>query len=774
MKKIIFILVFTSVLLYARTQDFNQVVREIRDMELLAHKHMLVGNNSQAADLYINIGEKWISIGYGLLGINNAFSLEAVNELKNYYGDYIYLKDSWLDSVDFYLKKAEGCDKNIWKKEGCSSLKDYYYHRVENFSGFSNDWYLRTTVRKLNSCYLDIEPKDLRQRLDLYCQELRTRLDVAWTIAKEQLSYGDSLISDLYFLRNHFAKDTNNLSVYIKRHYDIGDLGNNDNYNTFVYVINNFAGKDNFISRCISDGILFSNICEFGLGISDEHVLFQETNLSGFVDCIESIKQASVAYDGNLNVVVYYSGPAFTNPVDKEPYFIPSDGNFEKPETCYSLNRFIKELGTVNAKSVLCFLETGFENRNDTEKTSIVIEPTISRPQGNLVLFTATSDSREAFKHIENNYGLFTYYLAEKINSTSYGLTLGELYDYAYSSVKKYTFNNTLHDMYGAVIQTPTVLSSTLMESKWRKIWVFGDENREAVAEINGSKKTNQSDNNHNMVNDDDSTPDSDIDTGIPQISFSNIHTHVMIIANQDYSSEKNIPTALNDGRLMKEYCISALGIPANQVTLMENRTSVQMSGDVEDFAKTIKIHNNDRFLFFYFGHGMHSQDMSVEDAYLLPVDGSSQRLQKTGISRNWIMEQFGKAKPSQMVVYLESCFSGATFDNDMLSYSENSSGVRIKDVVDNTFEGNIILLTASSLSETANALYRHNVFTYAFLKELQKSADNLTWGVLFDKVREETTKKAWDSLKRDQTPSITPSSTIGNGWRGWKLVPDN
>jgi hypothetical protein len=185
MKKIIFILVFTSVLLYARTQDFNQVVRKIRDMELLAHKHMLVGNNSQAADLFINIGEEWISIGYGLLGINNAFSLEAVNELKNNYGDYIYLKDSWLDSVDFYLKKAEDCDKNIWKREGYSCLKDYYYHRVENFSDGS---FLYTTVKKLNSFYWDIEPKDLRQRLDLYCQELRTRLDVAWTIAIEQLS----------------------------------------------------------------------------------------------------------------------------------------------------------------------------------------------------------------------------------------------------------------------------------------------------------------------------------------------------------------------------------------------------------------------------------------------------------------------------------------------------------------------------------------------------------------------------------------------------------
>ena len=267
-------------------------------------------------------------------------------------------------------------------------------------------------------------------------------------------------------------------------------------------------------------------------------------------------------------------------------------------------------------------------------------------------------------------------------------------------------------------------------------------------------------------------TLDNDINSDIPQSRVANTHTRVMIIANQGYRNEKPVSTALNDGRVMYEYCVRTLGIPASQVELLENRTYADMSADIDNFAKTMSINSGDHFLFFYFGHGMHDQDPNVSDAYLIPTDGSSQRLSKTGISRNQMMSRFEKANPAQLVVYLESCFSGATSDDDMLSYSEGSSGLRLSDEVDNSFKGNIILLTASSQRETANALRTHNVFTYVFLSELRQAKGDISWGTLFDKVRSNTNKKAWNELKRDQTPSVTVSSTLGDDWKQWKLIP--
>lgn len=264
----------------------------------------------------------------------------------------------------------------------------------------------------------------------------------------------------------------------------------------------------------------------------------------------------------------------------------------------------------------------------------------------------------------------------------------------------------------------------------------------------------------------------SDVDKNIPKTTEINNSLHVMIIANQNYRNEQSVSTSLSDGRMMKEYCMKTLGVPEKNISLKEDRTNAEMQADIEAFAKTIRYNSNDKFIFFYFGHGMRDKEPQVNDAYLMPIDGSSLRLDKTGLSRNWMMQEFSKSKPKQLVVYLESCFSGATSEDIMLKYAENSSGLRLSDDVSSNFSGNIILLTASSKAQTANAYpsQRHNVFTYEFLKALQNNKGNVNWETMFDTVKKNTSKTAWNELGRDQEPSITISTTLGDNWKKWSV----
>jgi len=265
----------------------------------------------------------------------------------------------------------------------------------------------------------------------------------------------------------------------------------------------------------------------------------------------------------------------------------------------------------------------------------------------------------------------------------------------------------------------------------------------------------------------------SDVDRDIPRVAANNSTLHVMIIANEKYSDEKNVSTALSDGRMMMRYCVHTLGIPQKNVQLMENRTSVQMKGDVEDFCRTMRVNEGDRFYFFYYGHGMRNMDPTIADAYLIPVDGTSLRLEQTGVSRNWMMKQFEKAKPNQLVVCLESCFSGATEIHDsLMAYSKWSSGVRLVDDVKSTFTGNIVLITASSQAQTANAYpsQKHNVFTYELLKALKNNKGEINWGEFFEGVKSNTTRTAQNVLHREQEPSITVSSTLGDAWKKWSV----
>ncbi|MBQ4376166.1 MAG: hypothetical protein II793_00540, partial [Bacteroidales bacterium] len=89
----------------------------------------------------------------------------------------------------------------------------------------------------------------------------------------------------------------------------------------------------------------------------------------------------------------------------------------------------------------------------------------------------------------------------------------------------------------------------------------------------------------------------SDVDKDIPRTTVSNDRMHVMIIANQNYKNEKAISTALNDAQMVSEYCVRTLGVPANQVELLTDRTTGEMLADVKGFVKTMKVNRGDHFM---------------------------------------------------------------------------------------------------------------------------------------------------------------------------------
>lgn len=58
----------------------------------------------------------------------------------------------------------------------------------------------------------------------------------------------------------------------------------------------------------------------------------------------------------------------------------------------------------------------------------------------------------------------------------------------------------------------------------------------------------------------------SEVDINIPQGQGDNERTFVVIVANENYRREAQVPYANNDGEVFKEYCIKALGIPEKNI----------------------------------------------------------------------------------------------------------------------------------------------------------------------------------------------------------------
>lgn len=59
---------------------------------------------------------------------------------------------------------------------------------------------------------------------------------------------------------------------------------------------------------------------------------------------------------------------------------------------------------------------------------------------------------------------------------------------------------------------------------------------------------------------------------GIPEGAVNN-HRYALIIGNEDYA-EINVPYAVNDAMIFREYCVRTFGIPASQIKVTPNATA--------------------------------------------------------------------------------------------------------------------------------------------------------------------------------------------------------
>ena len=100
-----------------------------------------------------------------------------------------------------------------------------------------------------------------------------------------------------------------------------------------------------------------------------------------------------------------------------------------------------------------------------------------------------------------------------------------------------------------------------------------------------------------------------------------------------------------------------------------------------------------------------------------------------------------------------------------------SARGVAIK-VKQNNPTGNMVVFTAAQGDETAYPYKEkgHGLFTYYLLKKLQETKGDVTLGKLGDYIKTQVERQSIVTNGKLQSPSILPASSIGNGWKEWKL----
>lgn len=258
----------------------------------------------------------------------------------------------------------------------------------------------------------------------------------------------------------------------------------------------------------------------------------------------------------------------------------------------------------------------------------------------------------------------------------------------------------------------------------------------------------------------------SEVDKNIPITGLKNNNTFAIIIANENYQNDAKVDYALNDGRIFKEYCLKTLGIPESNIKLSPDATLNNLRNNISWIKDVASVYKGEaEIIFYYAGHGV--PDDSSKEAFLLPVDGDGRLASQTGYSLKQLYSDLASCNTKSTLVFMDACFSGAQRNGQMLA---SARGVVIK-AKDDAPQGNMVVFSAASAEQTAHqfADKRHGMFTYFLLKKLQETNGNVTLGELGNYIIDNVSKESIVRNSKLQTPTVTPSSVIGD-WTNMKL----
>ncbi len=256
------------------------------------------------------------------------------------------------------------------------------------------------------------------------------------------------------------------------------------------------------------------------------------------------------------------------------------------------------------------------------------------------------------------------------------------------------------------------------------------------------------------------------VDADIPATGVIRNKAFALVIGNEDYSVEQDVSFAENDARVFKEYCNKTLGLPNENIHLLVNATLGQMLGELNWISEIAKAYQGEASIVFYYaGHGMPNEE--TRDAYLLPVDGSSE-MSRTALGLEELYNQLNKYPAKQVTVFMDACFSGASREGMLAS----GRGVKIVPRK-NVLKGNMVVLSAASDKQTAHPFKEkgHGLFTYFVLKKLQETQGNASLGELFDYLKQEVEQKSVVKNNKPQNPDVNVSCDLEDNWKNLKIA---
>lgn len=243
-----------------------------------------------------------------------------------------------------------------------------------------------------------------------------------------------------------------------------------------------------------------------------------------------------------------------------------------------------------------------------------------------------------------------------------------------------------------------------------------------------------------------------------------NRHRYALIIGNEDYSmtganAEINVPYAVNDAMLFREYCVRTFGIPDGQIKVVPNATAGMMHEQLDWLVSMASTDPEAELMFYYSGHG--NNDEATKEPYLLPVDITGKNI-RLGVALSELYRELAKYPVKSAYVFLDACFSGGYKSAAPLLAQK---GVRVVPKV-GLPQGNTLSFSSSSGDQTSSVYHdkKQGYYTYFLIKTIKDAKGSITMKDLFEQTSV-AVKKATAMIGKMQEPQCMASPT----WTGWE-----
>lgn len=251
----------------------------------------------------------------------------------------------------------------------------------------------------------------------------------------------------------------------------------------------------------------------------------------------------------------------------------------------------------------------------------------------------------------------------------------------------------------------------------------------------------------------------SDVDE-LPAIKAKpNKNAYAIVIGIENYRQKlPKADYATHDAQTVAEYLTKVMGYPEeNVVTLLNDHASnVDL---VKYFEKWLpnNVENGGSVFVYYSGHG--APDPKSGSAYLVPYDGDPSFIDETGYSLKRMYAALGKLPAKEIIVALDSCFSGAG-GRSVIAKGARPLVMNLQNAV--ALPSNMTVLSASS-GEQISSTYDekgHGLFTYFMLKAIKnedvvRQDSSIKIDDLFGYLKPQVERIARKQYNNEQTPQL-------------------